>query len=158
MRLNTGMDEQNSHFETNDPNVPKSPQKRGKPGRKQSEIVKNISRQEVYDMAVVGCTVDEIAYVLKVDPVTITRNFGDAHKEGHASMCYSLRKKQIDMALKGNVTMLIFLGKSYLGQYDTAKIETKIEQVTKFETAEELHAKLEELITHKMKRFNRVAA
>lgn len=137
-------------------NMPKLPQKgkRGKPGRK----VPVIKRQEVYDMAAVGCTIDEIAYCLKVDPSTILRNFGDAHKEGHSFMCYQLRKKQIDMALKGNATMLIFLGKSYLGQFDTQKIETKIEQTTKFETAEELRSKLEELIANKMKKFNRYVA
>jgi hypothetical protein len=153
------MDEQHSsHFETPDTIVSKPPQKRGKPGRKQSEIVKNISRQEVYDMANVGCTVEEIAYCLKVDPVTITRNFGDAHKEGHAAMCFQLRRKQIELAIKGNVTMLIFLGKSYLGQFDTQKIETKVEQVTKFETADELRNKLEELIANKMKKFNKYVA
>jgi len=37
----------------------------------------------------------------------------------------SLRKKQIEVAMKGNTVMLIFLGKNYLGQSD--KVEQQIE-------------------------------
>lgn len=154
------MDEQHTPEQMFTDDMFTTPQKRKrgqtitKPGRK----VPLIDRQEVYDMAAVGCTVDEIAHCLKVDPITITRNFGDAHKEGHASMCFQLRKKQIELAIKGNVTMLIFLGKSYLGQFDTQRIESKVEQVTKFESADELKNKLEELIASKMKRFHKNVA
>lgn len=43
----------------------------------------------------------------------------------------SLRKKQIDIALKGNVTMLIWMGKQHLGQ--TEKVEQKNETDQKLE-------------------------
>ena len=35
----------------------------------------------------------------------------------------ALRKKQFDLAMEGNVQMLIFLGKQYLGQKDNLPIE-----------------------------------
>ena len=35
----------------------------------------------------------------------------------------ALRKKQIEMAMDGNVQMLIWLGKQYLGQQDKQEVE-----------------------------------
>ena len=35
----------------------------------------------------------------------------------------ALKKKQFDMAMKGNVPMLIWLGKQYLGQMDKQEVE-----------------------------------
>ena len=159
-----GMDEQNSENLLDerlpDSYVPMHPKKRksGEHRTKPGIKVPTITYQEVFDMAAYGCTLEEIAYNLKVNPSTIDRNFGEAHRAGHASLCYQLRKKQVELAIKGNVTMLIFLGKTYLSQFDTQRIETKIEQVTKFETAEELKNKLEELIASKMVRYNRQVA
>lgn len=39
---------------------------------------------------------------------------------------YSLRKKQTDLALSGNATMLIWLGKQRLGQSD--QVQTKVDE------------------------------
>ena len=131
---------------------------RGKTLTKPGPKVPLITNEQVFELAALGCTVDECAATLRVDPKTILNNFGTAHREGHASLCYQLRKKQVELALKGNVTMLIFLGKAYLSQFDTQRIETKVEQTTKFETAEELKNKLEELIASKMARYTRNVA
>jgi hypothetical protein len=38
--------------------------------------------------------------------------------EGRARLCQSLKRKQVELADAGNVTMLIWPGKQYLGQRD----------------------------------------
>lgn len=48
---------------------------------------------------------------------------GDAQEAGKGLGCVSLRRKQIDVALAGNPTMLIWLGKQLLGQRDKQDIE-----------------------------------
>lgn len=68
----------------------------------------------------VGCTLNEIAHITGVSPDTLARRFADAIKKGRAQVAMSLRRKQIELALKGNgnATMLIWLGKQLLGQRD----------------------------------------
>ncbi len=44
--------------------------------------------------------------------------FADYVKQRQAPGKISLRRKQYEMAMNGNVTMLIWLGKQYLGQAD----------------------------------------
>lgn len=56
------------------------------------------------------------------------RTFAEVFKEYSARTTASLRRKQIDVALSGQVAMLIWLGKQHLGQSD--KIEQKVEQKT----------------------------
>ena len=40
----------------------------------------------------------------------------EAMERGEALMCLALRRKQLELALNGDVTMLIWLGKQRLGQ------------------------------------------
>jgi hypothetical protein len=42
--------------------------------------------------------------------------FREAMERGEALMCIALRRKQLELALKGDRTMLIWLGKQRLGQ------------------------------------------
>ena len=80
------------------------------------------------------CTRDEICQIMHVDKKTLLRlinenfaeevtgyktkriTFEDAFEYFSAEGKKSLRRKQIDMALDGNTTMLVWLGKCYLGQ------------------------------------------
>ena len=71
-----------------------------------------------------GCTQAEIAGLLGVAEKTFT-NFLSANPEarealdrGGAILDGSLRAKQVELALDGDVTMLIWLGKQRLGQRD----------------------------------------
>jgi len=43
-------------------------------------------------------------------------HFREAMERGEALMCIALRRKQLELALKGDPTMLIWLGKQRLGQ------------------------------------------
>jgi cytidylate kinase len=73
-------------------------------------------------LAAVGCTVYEIANQCGFSE----QNFHDLKKkypeiqeaidQGKSELHKSLRKKQIDIAMEGNVAMLIHLGKTQLGQ------------------------------------------
>jgi hypothetical protein len=73
-------------------------------------------------LAAVGCTVYEIANQCGFSE----QNFHDLKKkypeiqeaidQGKSELHKSLRKKQVDIAMEGNVPMLIHLGKTQLGQ------------------------------------------
>lgn len=90
---------------------------------------KKISYDEFEKLCKLQCTLVEIAGWFKVSEDTIERRikehygmtFADIYKKHSASGKISLRRKQYEIAVKGNVTMLIWLGKQYLGQKD--KIE-----------------------------------
>jgi hypothetical protein len=75
-----------------------------------------------------GCTQAEIAALLGVAEKTFT-NFLNANPEareaydrGGAILDGSLRAKQVELALDGDVTMLIWLGKQRLGQRDQRQV------------------------------------
>jgi hypothetical protein len=86
---------------------------------KKKEILTN--EQTIESLAKCGLTNKEIAESLGYDENTLKRNFEIFLTKGRANLKERLRKKQIEVALDGNVVMLIWLGKQYLGQAD--KIE-----------------------------------
>lgn len=45
-----------------------------------------------------------------------------AYERGASQLKGGLRRKQIQVALSGNVTMFIFLGKQHLGQQEKTKV------------------------------------
>lgn len=66
------------------------------------------------------CTIKEIIATMGLDMTaeTFTNNFRDIYQKGRESGRKILRSLQNKAAEKGNVTMLIWLGKQYLGQKD----------------------------------------
>lgn len=96
-------------------------EKSGKVGRPtiefDLEIVEGLGR--------IGATAAEMAYVLPAGRSTIehrmadpTSDFHKAYRKGQSLLKASLRRKQIAVAMSGNVTMLIWLGKQHLAQQD----------------------------------------
>ena len=82
------------------------------------------SNQELAD--VFGCSLKTIQRLQAEDPMDKDKgNFVASYRKGRAGLCHSLRQKQIEMAMNGNTTMLVHLGKVYLGQTD--RIDTKTE-------------------------------
>jgi hypothetical protein len=81
--------------------------------------------------AALFCTGEEIANLCGVSYDTLlTRikeldyaSFSEWFGEKSASTLKSLRRKQLDIALNGNVTMLIWLGKQLLNQKEKQEIE-----------------------------------
>lgn len=72
----------------------------------------------VNDLASIFCTVDEIANIMGVSKRTLERDdeFCRIYKENIDNAKQSLRRAQLKSALSGNTTMLLWLGKQYLGQ------------------------------------------
>ena len=85
-----------------------------------------ISAERVFSLARFMATDEEIAAGLNVSIAT-WRNYKKndpklfaAMERGRQKFCGSLRKKQIAVAMKGNVIMLKWLGQQYLGQKEKA--------------------------------------
>ena len=79
-----------------------------------------------------GLTNKEIAEVLGYDENTLKRHFEIFLTKGRVNLKERLKRKQISVALQGNVTMLIWLGKQYLDQkeqsQDTNEIKILLER------------------------------
>jgi hypothetical protein len=73
-------------------------------------------------LASYGLSTAEIAAVLGCSSDTLERNYKEEMKTGKLKAKAGLRRKQFELAMQGNVTMLIWLGKNMLGQSD--KLET----------------------------------
>ena len=99
--------------------------------RDQRQIPINVARPIKYDvdtskvqsLASFGNTYPEIASVLGVSEDILQKRYSTFYLKGRQSLKQRLRKKQINVALKGNVVMLIWLGKQYLGQSDKNEME-----------------------------------
>jgi hypothetical protein len=92
-----------------------------KRGRKRTDI----DFEKAEKMAQILCTQSEISAVLGVPLSDLEHNpeFQRIHKRGLESGRASLRRSQYLAATGGNPTMLIWLGKQYLGQRDKNDIE-----------------------------------
>lgn len=116
-----------------------------------------LTEDQIERLASVGCTDDEIAALAGLSETEIKRSFGPLLKSGRANLRDRLRTAQVRKALghhyekeddDGNIevyttppdnTMLIWLGKQYLGQRD--KTENTTIDVSKL-TDDELRALL----------------
>ena len=74
--------------------------------------------EEVEDLAALGCTDRDIANWFGVDENTLRYNLSDHLLKGRENLKQSLRRAQIKLALSGNATMLIWLGKNILLQQE----------------------------------------
>jgi hypothetical protein len=88
-------------------------------GRKQVVI----DTEQVEKLAQLGATQVEMARFLDVAHSTLEYKlqqpeFRQAYERGLGNLHMSLKRKQVEMALAGDRTMLIWLGKNYLGQRD----------------------------------------
>lgn len=108
-------------------------------GRGENKTV--IPPDEVMKIAQLHATTEEIAAFFGVPEQTIRYNFGDIITKAKSETKIALRRSQIKLALDGNCTMLIWLGKQYLNQSDKV-IEAKEEPIN----AEELDARIAGLI------------
>jgi hypothetical protein len=104
---------------------------------------KEIDFDQLKKLCSIYCTKDEICSFFEIDEKTLSERvwekygegFSDYYKKASAHGSASLRRKQFEMALGGNITMLIWLGKNVLKQTD------RVEHVPPPELADARHAK-----------------
>lgn len=83
---------------------------------------KVIPQNEVEHLASLGCTDRDIAEYYDISESTLRYNFSSDLVKGRHQLKTSLRQKQLQVAFEGNATMLIFLGKNYLGMSDSPQM------------------------------------
>ena len=128
-----------------EPAITKVPNKGGRPR-------KEIDQHTFEGLCEIQCTLEEIAGVLRVSEDTVERwcertyelGFADTYKKFSAYGKTSLRRQQFELAKKGNATMLIWLGKQYLGQADKPLPDESDEEVNIEELSKQLYSTLEE--------------
>lgn len=104
-----------------------------KTGRPKKEIDKKLFE----NLCAIFCTKDEIASVMECSEDTISRwcqseygeSFADIYKKKSGKGKASLRRLQFKAAEAGNTSLLIFLGKNYLGQSDRTEVEVPDTQI-----------------------------
>jgi hypothetical protein len=86
-----------------------------------------IDWEDVRKLSLLQCTQNEIASFLGVSVDTLLRRkeFCELYKKGMEEGRMSLRRLQWKKAQDGNTTMLIWLGKQYLGQSDKQELTGK---------------------------------
>ena len=90
-----------------------------------------LNSKELKKLCRLQCTLVEIADWFNCSEDTVERRvkeeyditFAEFFKKHSARGKMSLRRKQMQMALKGDRTLLIWLGKQYLGQKDRQSLE-----------------------------------
>lgn len=82
-----------------------------------------IDPEQVRKLAAIQCSLEEMASILGCSHDTLERRFASVIKDGRNNGKMSLKRKQYEVAMTGNVGMLIWLGKQYLGQSDKSEID-----------------------------------
>jgi len=115
-------------------NIPEPPTSKKKTGNKPKQLVeatytgieigrgenkKVIDPKEVEKLAALGMKISEMSEWFGVDDSTLNYNFKQNILKGKHNLNCSLRQAQIRLALSGNATMLIWLGRNMLGQSDS---------------------------------------
>ena len=107
--------------------------------------------EQLKKLASIFCTKEDAGHILGLDSETVVRNIKDRTGMNWAEFfnVYAasgrtmLRRKQFELAQNSDKTMLIWLGKQYLGQSD--KMEQRVQDVTN-EMSQSLMNEFKELI------------
>ena len=88
-----------------------------------------LNETDVYDLAAIGCTYEEIASLVGCDKSTLEKRFSGTIKTGHDNMKMSVRRKSFQIAMddthKQQASMLIFLRKVVLGDKEYNVIDAR---------------------------------
>ena len=84
----------------------------------------NIDTEQVEKLAGLGCSNTEIASFFGVGEHVIRKSYAEFLEKGRDKGKIRLRQWQMKAAERGNVAMLIWLGKQMLGQSDKQEITT----------------------------------
>jgi hypothetical protein len=85
----------------------------------------DIDPEQVYKLAALHCTNKEMADILGISTDTLERRFAAEIVKGKSDAKRDLRDMQWKACKRGNITMMIWLGKQMLGQRDKSDEELK---------------------------------
>ena len=88
---------------------------------------KEVDVEKLKEFLEINLPVKRIAHYFNCTPETLYNKFGDLIVESNVAYEVKLRQAQMRAALAGNPTMLIWLGKQYLGQRDMNDVTVKTE-------------------------------
>ena len=114
--------------------------------------VRKVPKAKVRMLASCGCSFREIAKYFAADEAVIRKKFREDYEQGRQDMKVKLRQAQWKGALEhGNTSLLIFLGKNYLGQSDKTDLEAanNLESVLKscgYEHVDQTGSQSEEVV------------
>jgi hypothetical protein len=87
---------------------------------------KEVTDEELTQLAKLGCTYEEMAAFYGTTPSWLHNNKSDIITAAKSDLKVRLRKRQLDVAFDDSdpksCTMLIFLGKTMLGQRETVEV------------------------------------
>lgn len=97
-----------------------------------------IDQNQFEKLCNIMCTLDDISGFFDCSPDTIERwcksnygeTFADVYKKKSAIGRVSLRRKQFEVAMTGDRTLLVWLGKQQLGQRDSFPEEIQTTPIT----------------------------
>ena len=87
---------------------------------------KEVDEELLYKLAQIHCTMREMSDIVGVSVDTLKRRYADLIDKGKSEGKMRLRRKQIEVAMNGNHTMLIWLGKQMLGQSESPTPEETV--------------------------------
>jgi DNA-binding CsgD family transcriptional regulator len=88
---------------------------------------KTLTDAQLEELVTMGLTDSELSHLLGISESTFKTRYPSAIRKGRARLRHSLRRAQIKSALAGNSTMLVWLGKVYLGQRDHQSLDVSAE-------------------------------
>lgn len=91
---------------------------------------KQIDEGLLRKLGAIHCTQEEMASVLGVSTDTLQRRYAAQIKSARDEGKMSLRRKMWEMALGGNVSLLIWLSKNELGMSDKVEQKSEVKQET----------------------------
>lgn len=77
-----------------------------------------VNPEEIYKLAAIGCTDQEIATWFDIEYSTLRYNFSEIMAKGREDLKAALRTAMVKNALGGNAVMQIWLSKNMLGMSD----------------------------------------
>ena len=83
---------------------------------------KPVDRELIYKLAAIHCTNKEIASVVGIHIDSLQRHYRDLLTAGRENGKSKLRRRMWEEAMRGNVTMMIWLSKNYLGMTDSVLV------------------------------------
>jgi len=87
---------------------------------------KNIDENLISELAGLNCSIEEIAKIVGISKTTLYRSYGTLIKRGREIVKTSLKRKQYEVAMKGNPALLIWLGKIILKQTEKSKMDGEL--------------------------------